>query len=168
MRARYARRVILMKMGDPRDDRRTEVPAFDLDAYAREEDMRASHLRPKPEVSATPVIDAPPEPPRSGPFPRPPSLPRIPGVTPATLEDAARARLGPLHRVPRLTKLVSELRDQIDDPTTAFVVGFVDGLLPLEAILDASGIPEADVVRILDALLTKGVIALGDGVRRSR
>src|SRR5262245_61843068 len=45
-----------------------------------------------------------------------------------------RAQLAPLSRVPALTRRMAELGPVIADAQTAYVLGFIDGLLPLETI----------------------------------
>lgn len=69
-----------------------------------------------------------------------------------------RARLAPLTRVPALTRKLTELGPLIEDPKTAYVLGFVDGLLPLETIVEVAGLPEIDTLRILDRALDHYVI----------
>ena len=69
-----------------------------------------------------------------------------------------RDRLGPLSRVPRLSRPVTELGDLVEDSKTAFAIGFIDGLLPLEAILDVTGLPEVDVLKIFDRLIANGAV----------
>jgi len=61
-----------------------------------------------------------------------------------------RARLAPLSRVPSLARKITELGPVIEDPKTAYILGFVDGLLPLETIVEVAGLPELDTLRILD------------------
>lgn len=69
-----------------------------------------------------------------------------------------RARLAPLERIPTLARSITELGDDLRDPKTAFVVGFVDGVLPLETIIEVAGLPEAETIEILDRLVTQGAI----------
>ena len=71
---------------------------------------------------------------------------------------AMRARLAPLDRVPRSAKTIDELADDLKDPKTAFVLGFVDGVLPLETIIEVTGLPELDTLQILDRLVSAGAI----------
>lgn len=71
-----------------------------------------------------------------------------------------RARLAPMTRVPKLTRSLAELGDLIEDPKSAFVLGFVDGLLPLETIVEVAGLPELETLRILDRAITQGAVAL--------
>ncbi len=73
----------------------------------------------------------------------------------AILED----RLGPLTQTPHLAKAPDELAMIIADPQTAFVLGFVDGLLPLETIVEVAGLPEIETLRILVRALDLGAIA---------
>lgn len=69
-----------------------------------------------------------------------------------------RDRLGPLTRVPRLSRPVTELGELVEDSRTAFAIGFIDGLLPLEAILDVTGLPELEVLQIFDRLVSNGAV----------
>lgn len=69
-----------------------------------------------------------------------------------------RARLAPLTRVPALTRKITELGPLIQDPKTAYVLGFIDGLLPLGTIVEVAGLPEIDTLRILDRAVDQGVI----------
>lgn len=67
-------------------------------------------------------------------------------------------RLAPLDRVPALSKPLAELGADLKDPKTAFVLGFVDGVLPLETIIEVTGLPEAETVEILERLIAEGAI----------
>lgn len=69
-----------------------------------------------------------------------------------------RANLSPLTRVPALARPLAELGEVLADPKTAFVLGFVDGILPLETILDVTGLPELDTLKVLDRMLGHGLI----------
>lgn len=73
-------------------------------------------------------------------------------------------RLSPLHRVPELAKPIAQLGDLLEDPKAAYVAGFVDGLLPLETILEVTGLPVLDTLRVLDRMITQGIVV----VRASR
>jgi hypothetical protein len=82
--------------------------------------------------------------------------------TPPSAPDPAqaiRARLEPLSRVPELVKSITELGDDMREPKTAFVLGFIDGLLPLETIVEVTGLPEIETLQILDRLIAQGAIA---------
>lgn len=78
-------------------------------------------------------------------------------------EALLSARLGPLDGVPSLVKQGAELAAQLEDPKSAFVAGLVDGLLPLETILEVAGLPAAETLRILDRLVTVGVVVIRPG-----
>ncbi len=69
-----------------------------------------------------------------------------------------RARLAPMTRVPSLTRKITELGPLIEDPKTAYILGFVDGLLPLETIVEVAGLPEMDTLRILDRAVDQYVL----------
>ncbi|MBX3215300.1 MAG: hypothetical protein KF850_24910 [Labilithrix sp.] len=69
-----------------------------------------------------------------------------------------RARLAPMTRVPSLARKITELGPLIEDPKTAYILGFVDGLLPLETIVEVAGLPEMDTLRILDRAVDQYVI----------
>lgn len=73
-----------------------------------------------------------------------------------------RAKLSPLSRVPVLTRSITELGHLIEDPKTAYVLGFVDGLLPLEMIVDVAGLPELDVLRVLDRAIEQVIVTFPD------
>jgi hypothetical protein len=69
-----------------------------------------------------------------------------------------RARLAPMSRVPSLSRQLCELGPVIEDPKTAYVLGFVDGVLPLETIVDVAGIPEVDTLRILERAIDEQIM----------
>jgi hypothetical protein len=60
--------------------------------------------------------------------------------------------------VPALTRKLTELGPAIEDPKTAFILGFVDGLLPLETIVEVAGLPEIDTLRVLDRAVDQYLI----------
>ena len=69
-----------------------------------------------------------------------------------------RVRLAPLTRVPVLAKAMTELGAAVEDPKTAYVLGFIDGLLPLDTIIDVTGLPEIETLRVLDRLVTLAAV----------
>lgn len=73
-------------------------------------------------------------------------------------EPAIRARLAPLDRIPLLAKSMSELDTDLQEPKTAFVLGFIDGVLPLETIIEVTCLPELETLRILDRLIAQGAV----------
>ncbi len=66
-------------------------------------------------------------------------------------------RLDPMSRVPELVKPTAELADRLGDSKSAYVAGFIDGVLPLETIVEVAGLPQLDTLRILDRMLTQGI-----------
>jgi hypothetical protein len=68
------------------------------------------------------------------------------------------ARLAPLTRVPSLAKEMAELGELLEDPKTAYVLGFVDGILPLETIVDVTGLPELETLRVLERMISQAVV----------
>jgi hypothetical protein len=68
------------------------------------------------------------------------------------------SRLAPLTRVPSLAKELAELGAMLEDPRTAYVLGFVDGILPLETIVDVTGLPELETLRVLDRMVAQSVV----------
>jgi hypothetical protein len=87
------------------------------------------------------------------------STPPKPSSAPSHDAGAIRARLAPLSRVPSLiTKSIAELGSLVDDPKSAYVLGFVDGVLSLETIVDVTGLPEAETVRILERFISQGAV----------
>jgi hypothetical protein len=70
-----------------------------------------------------------------------------------------RARLAPMSRVPALARKITELGPVIEDPKTAYILGFIDGVLPLETIVEVAGLPELDTLRILDRAIDQYLIS---------
>ena len=73
------------------------------------------------------------------------------------------ARLAPLTRVPALAKEMKDLGPLLEDPQTAYVLGFVDGILPLETIIEVTGLPELDTLRVLDRMVAQSVVIFRTG-----
>lgn len=67
-------------------------------------------------------------------------------------------RLAPLSRVPSLAREMAQLGPLLEDPKTAYVLGFVDGILPLETIIDVTGLPELETLRVLDRMVTQSIV----------
>jgi hypothetical protein len=111
--------------------------------------------------------------------PPPPSKPTVPaGPLPDDLREASlgasselvaeplepaeemallRKRLAPVTRVPELAKPLAQLGALLHDPQTAYVLGFVDGILPLDTIIEVTGLPELDTLRVLDRMVAQGI-----------
>jgi hypothetical protein len=72
-------------------------------------------------------------------------------------------RLAPLGRVPMLAKSIDQLGADLKEPRTAFVIGFIDGVLPLETIIEVTGLPELETLQILERLIAEGAIVFPHG-----
>lgn len=142
----------------------TVIPSFDPLEYARERDQRERALTITNEVEleqarvASLPSDIPPLRPRAE------SLAELEVVEEDldALDDDAQiavllARLAPLDRVPTLVKTPHELALLLRDPKAAYLAGFVDGLLPLETIVEAAGLPQLDTLRVLDRMIAGGL-----------
>ena len=102
--------------------------------------------RPPPAI----VMTRPPPPMAS----RPPPAPSAP---PPETEESLLRRIGPVTAVPVLVADVTKVNL---DPRAAFVLRFLDGMSSIDDILDASGLPRVDALRILASLVEARVIAL--------
>ncbi|HEY1960331.1 MAG TPA: hypothetical protein VGH28_32195 [Polyangiaceae bacterium] len=74
------------------------------------------------------------------------------------LEQMYTARIGPLDRVPFVAVPPEQLRWLSLDHRAGFVLSHVDGNCSLDQILDVSGMPPLDALRILYELLQQRVI----------
>jgi hypothetical protein len=54
------------------------------------------------------------------------------------------------------------------DHRSGFLLSFVDGMTPIDDVLDVSSMPELDALRILFELRTQGVIDIVEPQRRRR
>jgi hypothetical protein len=70
------------------------------------------------------------------------------------------ARIGPLGRVPSVAVARDQLRWLSIDHKAGFVLSLVDGVSSLEMIIDVSGMPELDTLRILSELVQQRIISL--------
>jgi hypothetical protein len=70
------------------------------------------------------------------------------------------ARIGPLDRVPTVAVARDQLRWLSIDHKAGFVLSLVDGVSSLEMIIDVSGMPELDTLRILSELAQQRIISL--------
>lgn len=121
-------------------DRPTVVPAFDVEAFARD-DAEASEVRVRP-------VAFPESFPEREPFPAEPCSTLI------------RRTLGPPESVPCLVLTTAETIARVSDPKSAFVVGFIDGLLPIDVLVEAIGMRAPDVVAIIETLIADGLVVL--------
>lgn len=69
-----------------------------------------------------------------------------------------RARIGSLDRVPTVTVARDQMRWLSIDHRAGFVLSLVDGVSTVEMILDVSGMPELDALRILSELVQQRII----------
>lgn len=75
------------------------------------------------------------------------------------LSSMYAARLGPLDRVPMVVVPRGQMHWLSMDHRTGFVLSLVDGASSLETILDVSGMPRLDALRILSDLVQRKVIS---------
>ena len=138
-----------LELEEEAPERPTRKPDFDLAHYAEKLDMPPMRERATtiPDEVATEearlaslLIDS--------------TLPNPVVVT----RPPAQASLEPLSRVPVLAKTVAELGPGGCDPKSAYVLGFVDGVLPLETILEVTGLPPDETRAVLERFVALGVI----------
>lgn len=75
------------------------------------------------------------------------------------LKQMYTTRIGPLERVPIVMVARDQLRWLSIDHRAGFVLSLVDGVSSLEMILDVSGMPELDAMRILSELAQQRIIS---------
>jgi hypothetical protein len=78
----------------------------------------------------------------------------------SVLEKMYAARLGPLSRRPSVLVARAQLRWLSLDHRAGFVLSLIDGTSTLDMILDLSGMPRLDALRILLELVQQKVVAL--------
>ena len=78
------------------------------------------------------------------------------------LEKMYATRIGPLDRAPFLAVSSEQLRWLNLDHRAGFVLSHIDGICSLEQILDVSGMPKLDALRILFELMQQRVVAFRD------
>jgi hypothetical protein len=78
----------------------------------------------------------------------------------AVLQQMYAAKIGPLDRVPVVEVPREQLRWLSIDHRAGFVLSLVDGVSSLEMILDVSGMPSLDALRILYELVQQRIISL--------
>lgn len=76
------------------------------------------------------------------------------------LTELNEARLGSLDRVPSIVVADEDLKHVAIDHRAGFLLSHIDGVSSLETILDVSGMPRLDALRILVELVQKRVVAL--------
>ena len=80
----------------------------------------------------------------------------------AVLQQMYSAKIGPMDRVPVVEVAREQLRWLSIDHRAGFVLSLVDGVSSLEMILDVSGMPSLDALRILYELTQQHIIAFKD------
>ena len=78
----------------------------------------------------------------------------------AALQALYLRRLGSLHQVPLLALSRTELRQAAIDHRSGFLLSLMDGVSTLEMILDVSGMPMLESLRVVLGLVDQGVITL--------
>lgn len=78
----------------------------------------------------------------------------------SVLRQMYATRIGPLDRVPVVMVPRDQLRWLSIDHKAGFVLSLVDGVSSLEMIIDVSGMPELDTLRILSELAQQRIISL--------
>jgi hypothetical protein len=78
-----------------------------------------------------------------------------------TLTRMYTARLAPLERAVRLIVPPGEIRWLTLDHRAGFLISRIDGLCSVEDLLDVSGMPRLDALKILHELVNRGVVAVG-------
>ena len=82
------------------------------------------------------------------------------------LVDKYLARLGGRRRVPRVILGMDEIRYLSLDHRAGFLLANIDGCMTVEEVLDVSGMPEFDALRLLDDFRERGVIDVPEPRRR--
>jgi hypothetical protein len=89
----------------------------------------------------------------------PPVASAPPVADEGALERAYLANLGTLDAIPRLTVTQADLAKLSLDHRSGFVLTFVDGVSTVDTLIDASGLPRLELLRILSELVTAGVLS---------
>jgi hypothetical protein len=77
----------------------------------------------------------------------------------SVLENMFAARLGPLDRVPMIIVPRAQMRWLSMDHRAGFILSLIDGQSSVEMILDVSGMPKLDALRILHELVQQKIVA---------
>jgi hypothetical protein len=75
------------------------------------------------------------------------------------LENMYAARLGPLDRVPVVAVPRAQMRWLSMDHRAGFVLSLIDGSSSIDMILDVSGMPKLDALRILQELVQQKIVS---------
>lgn len=74
------------------------------------------------------------------------------------LESSYIEKLGSLHRVLSLSVTPDELRALPLDHRAGFLISHVDGVSTIEMVLDVSGMPRLDALRLLFGFIAEGIV----------
>ena len=77
----------------------------------------------------------------------------------SVLESMYAARLGPLERIPMVVLPRAQMRWLSMDHRAGFILSLIDGSSSVEMILDVSGMPKLDALRILLELVQQKIVA---------
>jgi hypothetical protein len=75
------------------------------------------------------------------------------------LENMYSAKLGPTDRVPMIIVPRTQMRWLSIDHRAGFILSLVDGTSSVEMLLDVSGMPRLDALRILHELVQQRIVA---------
>ncbi|MEA2748676.1 MAG: hypothetical protein QOI41_2819, partial [Myxococcales bacterium] len=115
-------------------------------------------MMPMPSIAPPPRFSShPPQAPQQAQRPSVPPPVQRPSMPPPETEESLLRRIGPVTSVPVLVADVTKVNL---DPRAAFVLRFLDGMSSIDDILDASGLPRIDALRILASLVEARVIAI--------
>ena len=159
----------------PEIELRSSSPDIDLDEIAREEERAAAAVRrPAPDESVKPPPVEMSDRMSLGDYSG--ALEIAEQILAADPDDAAargcietcksvlrqmyQTRIGPLDRVPVVMVPRDQLRWLSIDHKAGFILSLVDGVSSLEMIIDVSGMPELDTLRILSELAQQRIISL--------
>ena len=92
---------------------------------------------------------------------RPAPLPR---ATPHELPTARRLPVTDdyLRRVPKVLLPPAELHASELDHREYFLISLLDGATNVETLLDLCGLPSEEALALIDALVRRGILGLGD------
>ncbi|MGH7271474.1 MAG: hypothetical protein ACREJ3_13675 [Polyangiaceae bacterium] len=76
------------------------------------------------------------------------------------LEAMCMARLGSLHQIPTVIVQRAQLRWLSMDHRAGFVLSLIDGVSTIENVLDVSGMPRLDAMRVLLEFVDQEIVAL--------
>jgi hypothetical protein len=76
------------------------------------------------------------------------------------LERIYECRLGSLAQIPVLAVTMKELPNLAIDNRSAFIVSLVDGISTLDMVLDMSGMPRLEALRVLYELTKNGIVTM--------